>query len=413
MQVNPYLPKIEYPTVVEQGKKGKRLKIENIEKSIAYKTESDLRFYNRRNFIPLKVRESNNRLVTVYVNINSLAKSAGIKRSEVIAQAKAKRLESFAVVLGKETQGEVKNRFVKLKGLDSKINDRTAQKMMRMVLLLEQKNPSGRSYLDQLEHEYNTRGAPILKDKSETKLPYSLEYHGKTENGEPILYIKYNSNFASGGFKSSTKALDFYSDRILVKSKVRLQVNKELQALQKVEGVGGMIQTVKVLEYTKNGRPRVAIYTNYQNLGDLRSSFKNVPPEMKKEVILLSFFYLLETLENLHAHQMAHHDVHQGNILWAKNKDDKYEIYLSDPGQVRTIKDPEEAWGDIYRLGYLFWNFLTKAGYESEMDEISELIGKMQQLPGFYASDAKAELEGILRKMGIDPENNPYMARVQ
>lgn len=447
-----YAPQIE----LDYSKKGgatSRLKIQNIEQSIAFKTERELRFYNKRNFVPLKAKNNEGKLVTVYVNINSLAKRVGLSKAAITAESKAGHLEALVQSRAygssleiekaeqRKDQEGLKLKFGRILHLDPFLTDPMVQKMGKMVLHLETSlEKDGRTYLETLRERYLKGGKPLLLRKGSGNFPYSIEYHGPSATGSPILYVKYDPNFAEGGMKKVTKALDFVSERVLVKSKVLSQENfeAELQGHTNMKGVSGTLNLLHCLHYSKGGKARLALYTDFKNRGDLHGVKGNFQGKNREEILLLGLYHMLGTLKELHAKGIVHHDVKASNIFVAQNLQGQYQFYLGDPGLSKevnepfsylsgTLRSPEQHglyWNnvedemeyrnlsekvDIFTLG-LTWRSLLG----NPTEDLNPILTKMllfDPINRISASQAQEELGQILARRGINPDNNAHVAK--
>jgi|GEM_PF-4484134 len=446
-----YAPKIQF-VLDNKGVHHNRLRLENIEQSIAFKTEKQLYFFNKRNFVPLRAKNEKGRLVTVYISIKSLAKTTGLTPSQIKKESKNGHLEALvrSKIWNKEFPTEkrlqfdsfersLKPKFNRMQRRDPSLTSQEIEKIGKALIALETRlEKDGTPYLDRVSQKYRKNGSKaILLDKNKTGLPYSFEYR-ETVNGKPLIYVKYQANFARGGAKQGTKAVDFTNERVLVKSKMlhKNEFYEELKGYKNMEGIRGALTAIEVLEYQKRGKGKAAIYTDFKNLGDLVrprvkiDTYKTIPipQEHKKEVLLLGLYYLLETLEQIHAKELVHRDVKGNNIFVSKNDQGQYVFYLGDPGissykdktedyqsgsifspeQKNNIKEKLSEKVDIYALGVVFVNILE---YEPKLVPFIE--GLLADAPDlrYSASKAKLALEAILREEGIDPENSRWAAR--
>lgn len=468
-----YAPRIQFT----EGRKGpashKRLKIQNLEKSIAFKTEREMRFFNKRHYVPLCAKDDKGHLVKVYVNVNSLANNTGLTKEQIKSESKSGHLEALVeshssktdLVVEKNKQSvarrPLEEKLQQLRGMDPSISKGTLKKMVDTLIELENSEVNGVPYLEHLQSLFEKDGEGVPLEKRLTGLPYSLEYHGKNQQGEPILLIKYNSNFAKGKFKSSTKALDFYSARVLVKSKIVVSEDglDEIEGYRNMDGVRGALNLILVMKYHKRGFPKAAVYTDYKNIGDLvkvkkglfgrlDAKLADVKREQQKEVLLCGLYNLLETLEQIHAKDIVHRDVKVTNIFLHKNREGKFEFFLGDPG-FSSSKDKQEDYNrgsipvpelfnlnyprapftekvDIYALGYSFdavFREQFRASKSSngkgelqewERQQLRTLFQHMRDAnpdTRYSATQAKEELKVILISMGINPVNNRYVSR--
>lgn len=448
-----YAPKIQFVTN-NKGAHRNRLKLENVEHSIAFKTEKQLHFFNKRNFVPLQAKNEKGRLITVYINIKSLARTTGLTAAEIKTESQNGHLEALvrAKVLNRELATEkgfqidsfernLRPTFYKMQRRDSSLTDQEIEKIGKALIALETRlEKDGTPYLDRLSQKYQKNGnKPLMLDKGKTGLPYSFEYR-ETAGGKPLIYVKYQANFARGAAKRGTKAVDFTNERVLVKSKLlsKKDFEDEVYGYTNMRGIRGALTAIEVLEYKKNGKGKAAIYTDYKNLGDLLRFERGgewvplkVPEEQKKEVFLLGLYYLLETLEQIHAKELVHRDVKGNNIFIAKNDQGKYVFFLGDPGissrkdmiehykngsifapeQKHDLKEKLSEKVDIYALGVVFEHIFQNEPQLTPF--LGDLVILLANAPDirYSATKAKAELRKVLDSEGIDPDNNRWAAR--
>ena len=448
-----------------EGKNGagshKRLQLGNIAESIAFKTEREMKFFNKHHYIPLQAKDDKGKLVKVYVNVNSLAQKTGLTKTQIREENKQGHLEALVQSKGAGTdhaierrqqvaaQGKLQTKLQELKGIDPGLSQRTLDKMVGMLIKLENREENGKPYLEHLEDNFQKYGEPTSISKGKSDFPYSFEYHGKNENGESILLLKYDPNFAKGAFKKTTKALDFYSARVLVKSKIVEfdKADREIQGYRNMEGIKGALNLVLVMRYNKNGSQKAAIYTDFKNVGDLvkrKKSFfgrveaqlAEIPKENQKRVLLLGMYRMLETLEQIHEKGIVHRDVKPGNIF-LHNKNGHYQFFLGDAGLsshknnandygIGTIFAPEQLnydgvnrpneKVDIYALSKTFQGiFKHQAAQKGNNPEdwndsrLNDLFQAMQARSvedRHSATQAKSALRQILLINGIDPSIN-------
>lgn len=230
---------------------------------------------------------------------------------------------------------------------------------------IQESNPEKKASLKERLKEAQASGSSyVVLKKEETGLSHNIEYHGPGQ-----AFLRYQKNFAQGGFKTVSKMVSLYEKELIVKAKMiitqregDIDPNLYRRAMGKADyatmqmtysdaeteaslgkGVEGVLQNKKFVNYTKevqkNGKlekvNKAAIYSIAQK-GPVNSVFFN--SQLEKSQAAMG---MIKNVAAMHRKGFCHNDIKGANFLWNRNHDGEITIKTIDLGLMTSLSSSE------------------------------------------------------------------------
>lgn len=227
--------------------------------------------------------------------------------------------------------------------------------------------------------------------RSETGLARSVEYDPETKSTFIHLHTHGTSQIGKGRKKVVTKSILYHPTRpeLLAHCSTKIPMPKEIIALQKLQGLPGIVETKAFTSRKDNhGTPIYGVLCNYYREGDLEQFLKNRKIGLSINRKMKIAADILQGLESMHKNGYVHRDLNIKNYLInvekGKKGGTKIKAVIADLGRAipiekvkgemvqwnssytapegilrKNLEGKDYTYSDIYAVGCAFYNLLT------------------------------------------------------